>query len=94
MTFESFGHVVLKVRDIDRSIEFYRDVLGFREVARTPSGAMVCSTLSGNHHDLAIYRTDPAAPDARANAPGLMHVAWKLGTDIEVLRLARDWSGC
>ena len=28
------GHVVLKVRSLERSIPFYRDVLGLKEVAR------------------------------------------------------------
>ena len=28
------GHVVLKVRDLERSAKFYRDVIGLKEVAR------------------------------------------------------------
>lgn len=28
------GHVVLKVRDLERSAAFYRDVIGLKEVAR------------------------------------------------------------
>ena len=31
---QRIGHVVLKVRDIDRSIQFYRDVLGFQVVGQ------------------------------------------------------------
>jgi catechol 2,3-dioxygenase-like lactoylglutathione lyase family enzyme len=41
MKIESLGHLVLKVRDIDRAVDFYTQVLGFREGGRTPSGAMV-----------------------------------------------------
>ena len=32
------GHVVLKVRDIERAAHFYRDVLGLKEVARGTFG--------------------------------------------------------
>ncbi len=28
------GHVVLKVRDLDRAAAFYRDMIGLKEVAR------------------------------------------------------------
>lgn len=34
----TIGHVVLKVRDLERSARFYRDVLGLREVARATFG--------------------------------------------------------
>jgi catechol 2,3-dioxygenase len=91
MRIESLGHVVLKVRDIERSAAFYSDVLGFREVGRTPSGNMVFFSIAENHHDLALQKTDETAPSAPANAPGLAHVAWKLGTTLEALREARDW---
>ena len=29
---KELGHVVLYVRDIERSVRFYRDVLGWREI--------------------------------------------------------------
>jgi catechol 2,3-dioxygenase-like lactoylglutathione lyase family enzyme len=32
------GHVVLKVRDLERAARFYRDVLGLREVALALGG--------------------------------------------------------
>jgi catechol 2,3-dioxygenase len=91
MKIESLGHVVLKVRDIERSAAFYRDVLGFREVGRTPSGRMVFFALTDNHHDLGLMQTEGTAPAAPESAPGLGHVAWKLGTSLELLRSAKAW---
>ena len=32
MKIQELGHVVLYVRDLERSRHFYRDVLGFREL--------------------------------------------------------------
>jgi len=85
------GHVVLKVRDIERSAAFYRDVIGLREVARgTFAAKMVFFSATGdNHHDLALAEVGAAAPDAPANAVGLYHVALKIGDSLEQLRAAR-----
>ncbi len=34
MTVHAFSHIALRVTDLDRSLRFYRDGLGFREVSR------------------------------------------------------------
>ena len=85
------GHVVLKVRDLDASAAFYRDVIGLKEVAPGTFGApMVFFSATGdNHHDLALAEVGRDAPDAPANAVGLYHVALKIGETLEQLRAAR-----
>jgi catechol 2,3-dioxygenase len=85
------GHVVLRVRDLERAVAFYRDALGLREVARGQFGAkMVFFSATGdNHHDLAVAEVGADAPGTAPNAVGLAHVALKIGDTLDELRAAR-----
>jgi catechol 2,3-dioxygenase len=84
---QGIGHVVLKVRDLDRALGFYRDVLGFA-VSSEMSNVMIFLTATGeNHHDLALLRVGDSAPSAVPNAVGLYHVAVRL-RDWEAVKMA------
>ncbi|MGZ8475433.1 MAG: VOC family protein [Candidatus Limnocylindria bacterium] len=83
------GHVVLKVRELERSLEFYRDVLGFT-VASEMSNVMIFLTATGeNHHDLGLLRVGDSAPSPLPTAVGLYHVAIQLA-DWDAVKEARD----
>jgi catechol 2,3-dioxygenase len=84
----NIGHVVLKVRDLDRAVAFYRDVLGLREVARFRE-RMVFFSAGSNHHDLAVLAVGPNAPLPPSDAVGLYHVALKIGDRLDDLRAAK-----
>ncbi len=90
MRIHALGHVVLKVRDLERSVPFYAEVLGLKKVA-TYRGRMVFFSIDGNHHDIALVETDRDAPSAPKAAPGLAHVALKVGDSLDELRAAKAW---
>ena len=63
----SLGHVGLYVRDIERSVAFYRDIIGLKVSDRSPRGAvfMTAQDRLAEHHELLLApgRND----DAKAN---------------------------
>jgi catechol 2,3-dioxygenase len=92
MKVKALGHVVLKVRDLARSVPFYANILGLKEVGRYEKDfRLVFFSIAGNHHDLALFETDRDAPSAPERAPGLSHVALKVGDDLDDLRSAKAW---
>lgn len=64
---------------------FYRDVLGFREVARYGE-RMVFFSQGENHHDLALLEIGAAATPPSAQSVGLAHVAFRVGETLDDLR--------
>lgn len=69
------GHVHLKVSDIERSLKFYRDLLGFQVTQYYGSSAVFVSAGGYHHHiGLNTWHSKNAGPAPR-NTPGLYHVA-------------------
>jgi len=81
-------HLAIEVRDMEKSIAFYREFFGLRLTERHPAGEveaipveLTFLRLGENHHDLVLahnpnkaYR-DPEPGDAVAGLPGFHHFA-------------------
>ncbi|HVA60961.1 MAG TPA: VOC family protein [Mycobacteriales bacterium] len=94
MAITRLNHAVLYVRDLTRSVAFYRDALGFRPVGMTPDGftgaAFLQAPGSTNDHDLGLFEIGGAAGPSPAGrtSVGLYHLAWEVDTLDELGRLA------
>lgn len=88
MKVQALGHVVIKVRNRERAERFYNGLLGMPVVARMAEPPMTFFSL-GNHHDFAITVVGDDAPNAPEKAPGLFHVAFKVGNTLDELREAK-----
>lgn len=69
------GHVHLKVSDLNRSLEFYRDLLGFEVTMMYGSQAAFVSAGGYHHHiGLNTWHSKGSAPASREGV-GLYHTA-------------------
>jgi catechol-2,3-dioxygenase len=91
MAIYRLNHAVLYVRDVARSVAFYRDVLGFEIVMEMGGGraAFLRAPESSNDHDLGLFAIgNEAGPSLAGQATvGLYHLAWEVDTlrDLETL---------
>jgi catechol-2,3-dioxygenase len=85
------NHAVLYVRDLARTVEFYRDLLDFRVKLEIPDqAAFLQAPASQNDHDLGVFQIgSQAGPSAAGRSTvGLYHLAWEVDTLDELDRLA------
>ncbi len=89
MKAEYLGHVVFYVKDLEQSLEFYRDVVGFQEVGRIFGGQAAALTSGRTHHELLLIQVGdvPGPPTGRRR--GLYHIGIKVGNSLEELRQAK-----
>ncbi|HEY7008760.1 MAG TPA: VOC family protein [Jatrophihabitantaceae bacterium] len=99
MSIHRLNHAVLYVRDVERSVAFYRDVLGFEVLGgMTMRGAaFLRAPGSTNDHDLGLFEIGAAATNSPAGrtSVGLYHLAWEVDTlrDLESLAAALSDAG-
>ena len=90
MEVKELGHIVLYVRDLERSRRFYGDVLGWKEVARMGNQGAVFSS-GRTHHELLLLEVGPSAtPIPPAPRVGLYHFGLKVGETDQELKEALE----
>jgi catechol 2,3-dioxygenase len=90
---KELGHLVLYVRDLERSVHFYRDALGWRQIVPDASIGFPAAMFSGGrtHHELLLIEVGPdAAPIPAGRRVGLYHFGLKVGdSDEELVAMLR-----
>jgi catechol-2,3-dioxygenase len=97
MAIHRLNHAVVYVRTVERSVAFYRDVLGFRVAMSMPGAAFLQAAGSTNDHDLGLFEigAGAGASGAGRSTVGLYHLAWEVDTlrDLEAISGALSDAG-
>jgi catechol-2,3-dioxygenase len=90
MEVKELGHLVLYVRNVTRSADFYRDVLGWRQLATEDLGlpaAAFSAPSNRTHHELLLIEVGEDAPSSPpGRRVGLYHFGLKVGDTDDDLR--------
>ena len=84
------GHVVLYVRELEASLDFYRDIVGLELRGRLFNGRGAMLSGGRTHHELLLIEVGDAPTPPRGRRLGLYHIGWKIGEDLDTLRAARE----
>ena len=83
------GHVVLKVRDVQKAKDFYTRVLGLKVAYEDRQRNAVFLSFGTEHHELALFQLATGEP-SEAVQLGLHHMAWQLGSFAELQAAHRE----
>jgi catechol-2,3-dioxygenase len=81
MAVRRLNHAVLYVNGLQRTVDFYRQTLGFEVAMEIPGrAAFLRAPGSANDHDLGLFEIGTGQAPERPEHPGLYHLAWEVGT--------------
>ena len=75
---QRLAHLVLRVRDLDRSERFYADTLGLEVTGKVPGTMVFMSAGPDSSHELALMSVGPDAAGPDRDRVGLYHFAWEM----------------
>jgi catechol 2,3-dioxygenase len=89
MEIKELGHTAFYVSNLERSANFYRDLLGFTEITRHGWYALFSSGRT--HHELLLIEVGGVPKTKDHLSPGFYHAGFKIGdTDEELLSAYRE----
>ncbi len=77
---QRLNHAVLFVSDVERSVAFYCDTLGFSVAVHLGNAAFLRAHDSPNDHDLGLFGIGPNSTARPRRSTGLYHLAWQVDT--------------
>lgn len=86
MRIQELGHVVLFVSNLQKSADFYKNILGFHELQRGPQTAIF--SAGRTHHELLLIEVGGQPEKSRYPKPGLYHIGFKIGDGPEAAKQA------
>jgi catechol 2,3-dioxygenase len=90
MEVKELGHIVLYVRNLERSRHFYGEVLGWKQIA-TMGGMAALFSSGRTHHELLLLEVgETATPVPGGRRVGLYHFGLKVGETDDELRDALE----
>lgn len=80
------GHIVFYVSNLQRSADFYKNILGFTEIHRDTHTSLFSS--GRNHHEMLLIEVGGQPKEQGFPSPGLYHVGFKIGDSPDDIKKA------